>query len=655
MSAAPKQCEVVIVGAGHAGCEAALAAHRLGASVVMVTLRMEGIAQMSCNPAIGGVGKGHLVREIDALGGAMAEVADETGIQFRSLNKSRGAAVRATRVQSDAQAYRETMQARLSTALGLVILEGEVVEVTTQNGRVSGVVLASGQQIAASAVVVTTGTFLRGVCHTGKSQRPGGRAGDLSAGHLTQALMTLGLRFARFKTGTTPRLHSDSIDWSILTPQPGDDPRPHFSFEPVAPRLGQIDCHLTYTTPSTHAVIRGRLEESPLYTGAISGLGPRYCPSLEDKVVRFAERDRHQIFLEPEGHLTKRVYPNGLSTSLPEDAQLAFLRTIPGLENVSVMTYGYAVEYDYAPPEQLTRGLMVKHIPGLFLAGQINGSSGYEEAAAQGLMGGLNAVRFVAKKEPAILGRDEAYIGVLIDDLVTHGVDEPYRIFTSRAEQRLTLRESNAEERLYERANQWGLISSARYGRAKSRHRARLSVSESLTQPLGAKQASILGLDHALYAGRPRIEVLQRPEKTLRDVLGTETEGLLEKGIARICEEEAKYAGYIVRESRAIAKLVSMERIALSPEAQYMGQSGLSGELQEKLAKVRPTTLGQASRVRGMTPAALALLRMQAHKWAKGSPVSRETIADEKEAVKPRLRPTPDMFHGKRGEVGARK
>lgn len=606
------EADVVVVGAGHAGCEAALAAARAGAKVVVLTLRMDGIAQMSCNPAVGGVGKGHLVREIDALGGAMGQVADATGLQFRRLNASRGPAVRSTRVQSDARRYRETMAARLHAAPNVTVIETEA-EAFCQatDGTLTGVRDARGRTYAARAVILTTGTFLRANCHVGDEQFAGGRVGDKAAGALSRALLALGLTLGRFKTGTTPRLAADSIRWDALEPQFGDVPQPRFAFDWVDNRLPQIPCALTSTTPETHRWVRDNLSRSPLYRGIITGSGPRYCPSLEDKVVRFAERHSHQVFLEPEGLTSDRIYPGGLSTSLPKDAQEGFLRTIAGLERCRVLQYGYAVEYDYAPPTQLTHALMVKGRPGLFLAGQINGSSGYEEAAAQGLMAGINAVRWLSGAAPAVVGRDQGYIGVLIDDLVTRGVDEPYRVFTSRAEHRLTLRESTAEARLTELGHSWGVVDAARLERARTRAAARASLRRQLERPLGAEAAVRLGLPVAECAGKTLAEMVRRQDFALRSVLAPSE---ADSAAAQDVVEALRYDGYIARETRHIARLREMEEVPLAAGIDYGQISGLSHEAQQKLRQVAPRTLGQASRIPGVTPVALALLQVHAHR-----------------------------------------
>jgi len=607
--------DIVVIGAGHAGCEAALAASRLGARVALVTLRRDRIAYMSCNPAVGGVGKGHLVREIDALGGAMARVADATGIQFRRLNMSRGPAVRSTRAQSDSKRYCEAMSAIIAGEANIRLVENEAVELRTDRGQITGVELVSGQVMECRAAIVTTGTFLNGLCHVGAEQFAGGRIGDQPARHLSAALKRLGLTLGRFKTGTTPRLAQDSIAWGALEVQWGDEPPPRFAFEPGVNELRQVACHITHTNADTHNVIRNNLHRSPLYQGVIKGRGPRYCPSIEDKVVRFADKERHQIFLEPEGLDSDRIYPNGMSTSLPRDVQDAFLRTIAGLEAVRVIQHGYAVEYDYVPPTQLFPSLMTKVQPGLFLAGQINGTSGYEEAAAQGLMAGLNATRYLADTEPAVLDRGQAYIGVLIDDLVTKGVDEPYRLFTARAEYRLTLREANAEERLWRLAAAWGLIDQGRQIRAQARGEVRVVLRESLEkQVLGAEQASALGLNPSVYGRQSRAQILRRPDMHLDQIVDAGSAVDADTGL--FVEEEIKYAGYIERERRNIERLSELDRVRLPTGFDYHGTAGLSREVQEKLSAVQPTTLGQASRIPGITPVALALLRVQARRLA---------------------------------------
>lgn len=605
--------DVLVVGGGHAGCEAALAAARLGAQVGLVTMRKDRIAQMSCNPAVGGVGKGHLVREIDALGGAMGQVADATGIQYRTLNTRRGPAVRATRCQSDAKQYRTRMTERLVGTSGIDVVEGEVAGFQVDDGVLMGIETACGRRFGCGACVVTTGTFLNGLCHVGDEQFAGGRVGEAPAGLLSRSLRQAGIRLARFKTGTVPRLAAETIDWRGLEEQVGNIPRPRFSFEEVGNPLQQVSCFITYTNVGTHKAIRGSLHRSPLFAGAIEGRGPRYCPSIEDKVVRFPDRDRHLIFLEPEGIESDWIYPNGLSTSLPKDVQLEFVHSIPGLERARVLQFGYAVEYDYAPPVQLEASLMTKVVRGLFLAGQINGTSGYEEAAAQGLMGGVNAVRYIGGQDAAVLGREEAYVGVLIDDLVTKGVDEPYRMFTSRAEHRLTLRESNAEERLLERAAAWGLLSTERIASARRRREERKALRRWVEETrMDAGGVERIGVDDSLKGARVA-EILKRPGVDLDRCLGSD--GLFSPGARRVVEEEVKYDGYIQREVREIERQRELESVGLPVDVDYGRAHGLSKEVVEKLSAVRPRTLGQASRIPGMTPAAVALLRVQVHRW----------------------------------------
>lgn len=601
-----KPLDVIVIGAGHAGCEAALAAARVGAQVAMITLRSDRIAQMSCNPAIGGVGKSHIVREIDALGGAMARVADATGIQFRSLNTSRGAAVRATRCQSDSAEYRRHMFEVIDAARNLTLIEDEVLGFVMSSSRIEGVLTKGNGEIKAPAVIVTTGTFLNGLCHVGDHSWKGGRINDQAVSSLSASLRGLGFELGRFKTGTTPRLATTSIDWDALELQPGEHPRPRFAFDHVDNHLSQISCGLTETNPATHEIISDNLHRSPLYQGIIEATGPRYCPSLEDKVVNF-DRQAHNIFLEPEGLSSDRVYPNGMSTSLPKDVQLAFLRTIRGLEKVEVLQYGYAVEYDYAPPTQLEPTLMTKSVPGLFLAGQINGTSGYEEAAGQGLIAGFNASAYARGDAPLVLGRHQAYIGVMIDDLVTRGVDEPYRMFTSRAEYRLSLRESNAEARLTPLAAKVGLVDSARLERADSREALHSSLYGELAEAKVDRQlAEDLELGENAI-GQRRVVVLRRPEVSITDL----TESAYSRSALRFVEEQVKYAGYIEREHKEIARIAELESLHLPDRLSYKQTSGLSRELQHKLTEVQPRTLGQASRIPGMTPAALALLRLQ--------------------------------------------
>ncbi|MEE2960091.1 MAG: tRNA uridine-5-carboxymethylaminomethyl(34) synthesis enzyme MnmG [Myxococcota bacterium] len=607
--------DVTVIGAGHAGCEAAFAVSRMGGRVGLVTLRLDRIAQMSCNPAIGGVGKGHLVREIDALGGVMGQVADATGIQFRRLNLSRGPAVRSTRCQSDADKYREIMTGLVTDNDSITCIEGEAVKIIHDGKRLSGVQLKDGRTIVSNAIIITTGTFLNGLCHIGDENFAGGRIGDRPASFLSGSLRELGVGLGRFKTGTTPRLDADTIRWSSLDVQYGDPENPRFSFDDVVNSLEQVPCHITHTNKATQEVIHKNLHRSPLYQGIIKGHGPRYCPSFEDKIVRFADKDRHHVFLEPEGLSSNRVYPNGLSTSLPRDVQEEFVHTIPGLENAKILQYGYAVEYDYSYPTQLYPTLMTKALAGLFLAGQINGTSGYEEAAAQGLMAGINALRFVGGDAPAIMGREQGYIGVLIDDLVTKGVDEPYRVFTSRAEHRLTLREANAEERLFGLATNWGLLSGERQERARDRQVQRERLRDHLkATKVGVELRLKLGIDSAGVVGSSIEDLLKRPEVSIGMLLSDSVRW--DPMVQRQVQEEVKYHGYIVREKNEIKRLDRLEKLRMPKGMSYLETPGLSNELQEKLTEIRPETLGQASRIPGMTPAAIALLRVQIQKHA---------------------------------------
>ncbi|MGP9802668.1 tRNA uridine-5-carboxymethylaminomethyl(34) synthesis enzyme MnmG [Rheinheimera sp. NSM] len=608
--------DVIVVGGGHAGTEAALAAARMGRNTLLLTHNVETLGQMSCNPAIGGIGKGHLVKEIDALGGAMAIAADKGGIQFRTLNSSKGPAVRATRAQADRQLYRAAIRQILENQPNLSIFQQACDDLIVENDQVTGVVTQMGLKFKAKSVVLTVGTFLGGQIHIGLQSHSGGRAGDPPSIALAKRLRELPFRVDRLKTGTPPRIDARTIDFSLMQAQPGDNPTPVFSFMgKQADHPQQIACYITYTNENTHEVIRNNLDRSPMYTGVIEGIGPRYCPSIEDKITRFADKDKHQIFIEPEGLTTHEVYPNGISTSLPFDVQLSIVRSIKGMENAHITRPGYAIEYDFFDPRDLKNSLETKFIKGLFFAGQINGTTGYEEAGAQGLLAGLNAALFSQDKDSWSPGREQAYLGVLVDDLTTMGTKEPYRMFTSRAEYRLMLREDNADSRLTEKGREFGLVDDARWAAFNEKMEQiaieRQRLKQSWIHPQHAALTAVNALVKTPLTKEASLEELvRRPEVTYAQLMQITDlgPGLDDQAAAEQVEIQIKYEGYIHRQQDEIAKQQRNEQTLLPQQFDYKSVKGLSNEVIVKLNQTQPQTVGQASRISGITPAAISLL-----------------------------------------------